>query len=125
MENSNQAKAQATLFYDGNCPLCTREMARLAEMKDDGLQLQDIHQIDDYQGLPDRHTLLRNLHLKTADGTLLTGVDANVTAWQGTRYSRLFGWMRWPLVKPLADAAYRWWARWRYWRLYDHQGNQR
>lgn len=125
MGNDKQANEQATLFYDGNCPLCTREMARLAELKDDGLRLQDIHQIDDYRGLPDRATLLRNLHLKTADGNLLTGVDANVAAWQGTRHSRLVGWTRWPLVKPLADAVYRWWAHWRYWRLYDKQGNPR
>jgi predicted DCC family thiol-disulfide oxidoreductase YuxK len=122
MENRNQSCEQATLYYDGQCPLCTREMARLAALKEDGLRLQDIHQIDDYRGLPDRDTLLRNLHLKTADGELLTGVDANVMAWQGTPYSRLFAWMRWPLVKPVADTLYRWWALWRYRRLYRKKG---
>ncbi|TDG13392.1 DUF393 domain-containing protein [Seongchinamella unica] len=124
MENNRQHCAQSTLYYDGHCSLCTREMARLAEFKDTGLRLQDIHQLDDFRGLPDRDTLLRNLHLKTAEGRLLTGVDANVAAWQGTRYRHLVGWMRWPVVKPVADAVYRWWARWRYRRLYGNNGNQ-
>ena len=125
MNSNSQTHEPATLYYDGNCPLCTREMARLAEVKGDGLRLQDIHSITDFHALPDRDTLLRNLHLKTAEGKILTGVDANVAAWQGTRYSPLISWMRWPLIKPLVDAAYRFWALWRYRRLYDDSEKQK
>ena len=124
MENTTPTETQATLYYDGNCSLCNREMARLAAVKEDGLRLQDIHTISDYQALPDRDTLLRNLHLKTAEGEILTGVDANVVAWQGTRPGRLLGWMRWPLVKPVANAFYRLWALWRYRRLYGDTAEQ-
>ena len=49
---------------------------------------------------------------------LLTGVDANVAAWQYTRYGWWFRWMRWPLIRPIADHFYDLWARWRYNRLY-------
>lgn len=125
MDNKHAANPPATLYYDGHCSLCNREMARLAALKDDGLRLQDIHSITDFDALPDKDTLLRNLHLKTAQGRILTGVDANVAAWQATRYGRLFRWMRWPLIRPLADAVYRIWALWRYRRLYDDKESQR
>lgn len=109
---------KATLFYDGCCPLCMREMDRLERLKSDQLELVDIHCVPASADLPDRDTLLRNLHLRLPDGRLLTGVDANVAAWQYTPYGWWFRWMRWPLLRILADRAYRRWARWRYDRLY-------
>ena len=93
-------------------------MDRLGQLKSDDLELVDIHCVPVSADLPDRDTLLRNLHLRLPDGRLLTGVDANVAAWQYTRYGWWFRWMRWPLVRLLADRAYRRWARWRYDRLY-------
>jgi predicted DCC family thiol-disulfide oxidoreductase YuxK len=33
-----------TLYYDGACPLCAREMKHLAKLKRDSLNLVDIHQ---------------------------------------------------------------------------------
>ena len=78
-----------TLYYDGNCPLCLREVSRLRELADRDLALCDIFEAED-DGLPDRDTLLRQLHLQTADGKLLTGVEANVAAWRHTRWSFLF-----------------------------------
>ena len=113
-----QTKPAATLYYDGRCPLCMREMARLATLKSEQLQLADIHTLPDDPGLPDRETLLRNLHLRTADGQLLTGVDANVAAWNFTSRGRWFRWLRWPLLRPVTDRVYRHWAQWRYRRLY-------
>ena len=108
----------ATLYYDGRCPLCMKEMARLAELKSEQLRLADIHTLADDPGLPDKDTLLRNLHLRQADGTLLTGVDANVAAWEFTPRARWFRWLRWPLLRPITDRVYRHWAEWRYRRLY-------
>jgi predicted DCC family thiol-disulfide oxidoreductase YuxK len=75
----------------------------------------------DDEGLPDRDTLLRQLHLQTADGKLLTGVEANVAAWRHTRWSFLFAWMEWPLIRIMSSAAYAHWAAWRYRRLYGEQ----
>jgi len=108
----------ATLYYDSCCPLCMREMERLERLKSDELELVDIHCVPATADLPDRDTLLRDLHLRLPDGRLLTGVDANVAAWQYTAYGRWFCWMRWPLVRRITDRAYHRWARWRYERLY-------
>ncbi|MDP4652461.1 MAG: DUF393 domain-containing protein [Haliea sp.] len=106
------------LYYDGQCPLCTREMAKLGQLCDGELQLQDIHGLTSETELPDRDTLLRTLHLKTADGQLLTGIDANVMAWQHTRFGPLWRWLQWPVIRPVAEAAYRFWAQRRFRRLY-------
>lgn len=113
-----QPASHATLFYDGRCPLCLKEMQRLEEIKDTRLRLQDIHALPANADLPDRDTLLRTLHLQLPDGSLLTGLDANVAAWQYTRYGAWWRWLRWPLIGPLASMVYTAWARWRYRRLY-------
>jgi predicted DCC family thiol-disulfide oxidoreductase YuxK len=109
-----------TLYYDGQCPLCNREMAKLGQLCDANLQLRDIHSLTAGEDLPDRETLLRTLHLKTANGELLTGIDANVMAWQHTRLGPLWRWLRWPVIRPLADRVYRIWAERRYRRLYPN-----
>jgi predicted DCC family thiol-disulfide oxidoreductase YuxK len=106
-----------TLFYDSQCPLCSGEIARLQDLKDDSLVLRDIHTVDD-RTLPSRDTLLRDLHLQTSDGELLTGIDANVAAWQHTKLGFFWRCLRWRFVKPVANYVYRHWARWRYSRLY-------
>ena len=107
-----------TLFYDGRCPLCMREIRLLQRIKDSGLQLQDLHEVEDEAGTPGRLLKLTTLHLQTADGQWLTGVDATVRAWSHTRWGWLFAILRWPLLGPVADAIYGYWARKRYQRLY-------
>ncbi len=62
--------------------------------------------------------MLYRLHLKTSSGDWMSGVDATVKAWSHTRWGFLFSVLRWPLIGPLADRAYRYWARKRYQRLY-------
>ena len=37
---------QETLYYDGACPLCAREMKHLAKLKRDSLTLVDIHGLE-------------------------------------------------------------------------------
>ena len=108
---------QCTLYYDGQCPLCAAEVERLATLKDGQLQLADVHslQLDEHE----KAEKLLNLHYETPDGQMLIGLDANVAAWQHTRWGWLFRWLRWPLIRPVADAVYRYWAKIRYQRLYS------
>ena len=110
---------QATLYYDGRCALCAGEIARLARLQQGTLELCDIHSLEPREDMPSHDALLKTLHLRTADGRWLTGADANVAAWQHTRYGWLWRWLRWPVLRSLVDAVYRPWARWRYRRLYD------
>jgi len=70
---------------------------------------------------PSVDDLLRTLHLQRADGSWLTGADANVAAWETTRRGRLLRALRWPVFRPFVDFGYRIWALWRYRRLYGRQ----
>ena len=54
---------------------------------------------------PTADELLRTLHLQRADGAWLTGADANVAAWEGTRRGRLLRVLRWPLLRPFVDVS--------------------
>jgi predicted DCC family thiol-disulfide oxidoreductase YuxK len=106
------------LYYDGKCPLCLREIRALERLRADRLQLVDVHLYEPAPGEPTRDSMLLRLHLRTADGRWLSGVDATVKAWSHTRWGFLFRPLRWPLLASLADRAYDYWARRRYDGLY-------
>ena len=80
-----------TLYYDGACPLCNREMKHLAELKQESLALVDIHTIEITDDMPSKEDLLLNLHLKRGDSWIV-GADANVAAWQRIIYAYEWGW---------------------------------
>ena len=106
-----------TLYYDGQCPLCVKEMDKLRVIKDEQLQLVDIHGLSEPDSPVEKDQLLRVLHLER-DGHMVTGIEANVAAWQHTSYGVLWRWMTWPLIRPIVELAYNRWARWSYDRLY-------
>ena len=108
----------AELYYDGQCPLCSIEMHHLQKLKRDSLTLTDIHLAVDLDPETKRDFLNR-LHLRKPDGEILSGLDASVYAWQQTRFGFLWSWLRWPVVKPLADFVYGKWAQRRFDRLYS------
>ncbi|MEP5764559.1 MAG: DUF393 domain-containing protein [Halieaceae bacterium] len=107
-----------TLYYDSHCPLCMREVRLLRRIADPQLKLQDLHEVPDQPGQPTRLIKLGSLHLQTAEGDWLTGVDATVRTWSHTRWGFLFRILRWPLIGAVADWVYQYWARRRYQRLY-------
>lgn len=119
MNPSPAAEACNTLYYDGQCPLCSKEMQRLGRLQNGDLRLVDIHR----NPLPANKTraeLLEVLHLRDANGEWISGLDANVKAWQHTSWGWLFAWLRWPLIATIADRVYAIWARRRYQKLYGH-----
>jgi predicted DCC family thiol-disulfide oxidoreductase YuxK len=103
---------QESLFYDGSCAMCSKEIYYLERWKDDGLALVDIHSDPRRQqaGQFSDNELLSILHLQSSDGRWLIGLDATVSAWQHTPLGWLFKPLRWPLIKPIADSAYFQWA---------------
>lgn len=110
-------ETSATLFYDGACPLCQREMKILARRKSSRLQLVDIHTSPDLAP-EEREAMLRRLHLREADGHWLTGVDASVAAWRYSPMGWLLAPLRWPLLGRVVDAVYGRWAERRFRKLY-------
>jgi len=102
-----------TLYYDGACPLCSAEIDKLAKYSNDGLRLQDIHALNDGEAGLDKALLLARLHLQTADGEWVTGLSANIRAWQHTRFGALWRLLDWPLIDRLSRRCYEAWLQWR------------
>src|SRR3989338_2928530 len=75
-----------TLYYDGDCPLCAREIKLLRQRADvQRLCLVDIS-VNDFH--PEsvgysRETLQNLLHARFADGQWVTGLDATLWSWRG------------------------------------------
>lgn len=108
------------LFYDGQCPLCAREIATLRKLERGGLSFVDIHQQrDNHPWMPDKEQLLRRLHLMTADGELVTGLAANVRAWSHTGWGWVFKPLVWPGIHSVASVVYERWADRRYEKRYQ------
>ena len=100
-----------TLYYDGACPLCRAEIGKLAKLSQGRIDLVDIHGMQAEACEVEPELLLSRLHLKTADGEWITGLSANVRAWQHTPLKRLWRMLEWPLIKPLSHRAYEFWLR--------------
>ena len=101
-----------TLYYDGNCPLCSHEIKLLNRFKGANLKLVNIHNLSkDAKALDiDKNELLKMLHLRTKDGIWITGLDATVRAWRHTYFGWLLMPLRWPVVRNLTDSLYTKWA---------------
>lgn len=88
-----------TIFYDGNCALCAREMYHLMKMDKQGnIQFEDLHQPDFSRKFPDidQEKAMDLLHGKLRDD-IIVGLDVTYHAW------RLVGKEHW--VKPLQCAV--------------------
>ncbi|WP_100658182.1 thiol-disulfide oxidoreductase DCC family protein [Alteromonas flava] len=119
---------QFTLFYDGNCPLCMKEMRHLMQRNQSGkLVFEDINQPDFAQRFPelDYATLDARIHGRWSDGKILTGLDVTYTAWKLVGHGWLYAPLRWPLIRPLADRFYLWFARHRHTLSYWLTGQKR
>jgi predicted DCC family thiol-disulfide oxidoreductase YuxK len=82
-----------TVLYDGDCPLCRREIAHVqrlaASNPDTNLCFTNIGASVDNNAHPagERELLLARFHVEKSDGTRLSGAQAFVAMW-----SRLPGW---------------------------------
>jgi predicted DCC family thiol-disulfide oxidoreductase YuxK len=55
--------------------------------------------------------LMARIHGVLPDGTVVEGVEVFRRAYAAVGFGWLVAPTRWPLLRPLADAAYRWFAR--------------
>lgn len=109
--------AELTLFYDGNCPFCSAEMARLRNWNRAGrLAFVDIAEpgFDPAFLGVDMAALNRELHSLTAQGKVLVGIDSMLAAYTLAGKSWLVLPLRIRLLRPLLANLYRGFARNRY-----------
>lgn len=97
------------LFYDGNCPICLKEINHLKTLAKSSLAFSNIWDMElDEQ---ERSKLLSQLHVKTENGEVLTGFSANIRAWQHTKYRPILTLWRYPPLRWLGDLGYRIWLK--------------
>ena len=109
--------SELTMYYDGLCPLCAREIDHLSRLDKAGkLAFVDIQQEGFARSYPhiDPDAASTILHADTSDGELLLGLDVTYRAWSLVGRGFLIAPLRWPVVRWFADKAYLWFARNRY-----------
>lgn len=108
-----------TILIDGLCPLCKHEGDLLRRL-DGGrgrLIVQDLN-APDFD--PARHGLtmdgiLGQIHAIRGDGSIVTGMEVFRLAYRAVGWGWLWAPTGWPVLRPAFDAAYRWFAKNRYW----------
>jgi len=108
---------QATMFYDGACPLCRREVTHYQRLDNDKqVDWIDIsvkpETLNDH-GI-DYDTAMSRLHALDKDGNIHSGVKAFLIIWSALPYYRwLAVAIRFTRVTPVLEWAYVRFARWR------------
>lgn len=106
-----------TLYYDGKCPFCALEMARLANWDRAGrLAFVDIAQpqFDPAHLGASMAELNLQLYSQRADGVVLVGIDSMLAAYTLAGRGALVWPLRVPLLRDLLSYLYRLFARNRY-----------
>jgi len=109
---------QIKLLYDGECPLCVREVNFL-QKRDAGRGLvasvdiaSDRYNPDENGGV-DFETAMGRIHAVMADGTVIKNVEVFRRVYDILGMGWMYAPTRWPVVGPLVDWAYGLWADWR------------
>ena len=107
-----------TLFYDGACPLCKREVSWISK-RTSSVVYVDIaasdFAVEDYVSDLKHSDLMREIRGLDVNGELVTGMDVFRLLYNDAG----LGFLAWvtslPLLSPSFDAAYRVFARVRLW----------
>ncbi len=110
-----------TVFYDGKCGLCSKEINHYRDIAEDGVfDWQDITQstaalhkegISLSQGL-------KLLHAKDEHGNLYVGIDAFILIWKQLKRWKILALIATiPIINSILKFAYKHFANWRFNRL--------
>lgn len=100
--------AKTTVYFDGACPLCTREIGlyRRAEGAD-ALRFVDVTREAPPPGVT-REAALARLHVARPDGSVVSGAAGFAALWSSLPRWRLLGRIAAaPVILPGLEAAYR------------------
>lgn len=96
-----------TIWYDGGCPLCLREIA-LMQRLDRRQRIQFVDLTDNAPCPLDRTLMLKRFHATLADGTTLSGAAAFAAMWREIPILRPIGLLaKNPHMLWLLERAYR------------------
>ena len=103
-----------TVFFDGACPICAREIALMKRFdRRRHLTFCDFSRPEYDAGstgfAPSK--LSEVIHARWADGSVITGVEVFRAMWEAVGLRLLATLSRLSIVKPLVLKAYAWFAR--------------
>lgn len=110
-----------TVFYDGKCGLCSKEINHYRKIAPVGIfDWQDITESADdlkKEGVSLSEGL-KLLHAKDEEGLMHVGVDAFILVWKQLRWWRILAiFVGLPIVRRIANIFYGYFAIWRFKRL--------
>lgn len=116
-----QSKNMITVFFDGKCGLCSKEINYYRKIAPDGIFIwHDITKsADDLKanGISLSQGL-KLLHTKDIDGKFYVGVDSFILIWKQLKRWRLLAiFVSLPIIKQIINFAYKIFANWRFKRL--------
>ncbi|MGB3614436.1 MAG: DUF393 domain-containing protein [Elainellaceae cyanobacterium] len=106
---------QIKLLYDGECPLCLREVNFLSA-RDGGrgrVAFVDIAAEDydpDENGGVDFEAAMGRIHGVLPNGSVVKNVEVFRRAYSALGMGWIYAATRWPLVRPIVDKIYEFWA---------------
>jgi predicted DCC family thiol-disulfide oxidoreductase YuxK len=105
---------EVEVFYDGDCPLCKREIAMLR--RHDSRHAIRFTDISDFRFDPqeigiEHSTLMAEIHGRLPDGSIIRGVEVFRRLYAAIGFQRLVRITRFPLVAPLLELVYRFFAK--------------
>lgn len=112
---ASTAAWKVNLLYDGECPLCLREVNFL-QKKDAGrdvIKFTDIAEPDydpAQNGGVDFETAMGRIHAVRADGTVIQGVEVFRQVYDALGLGWMYAPTKWPIIGPLVNRLYDLWA---------------
>ncbi|XP_076947600.1 uncharacterized protein At5g50100, chloroplastic [Bidens hawaiensis] len=118
IKGENTPNWKIKMLYDGDCPLCMREVNMLKERNKDynTINFVDISSDDyspeDNQGL-DYETAMGKIHAIMSDGTIVTNVEAFRKLYEAVGMGWIYAITKYEPVATIVDAVYGVWAKYR------------
>lgn len=102
----NTEKTDLTVWFDGGCPICSREMRWMErQTAGRGVLYRDVRSAQD--GPADAKTLLARFHVQDEKGVLISGAAAFAALWRRSRWLKPLGLAaRWPPMLWVMETAY-------------------
>ena len=117
-ENREQPTWKIKLLYDGDCPLCLREVHFL-QRRDAGRGLVQFVDITDENYTPAEHggvdfeTAMGRIHAVLPDGTVVKNLEVFRRIYSVLGMGWVYAATQWPIIGPIANKLYAIWADWR------------